>query len=95
MVNLMRVACVNRLWRKVARALQFWEPIVLGPSINDVGPPGFISCRNGLLLDYHRVILPQVAKPPPLDFYSINPQVFSSQIGPWFQNTKELTNNRG
>uniref|UniRef100_A0A7N2QY67 F-box domain-containing protein n=1 Tax=Quercus lobata TaxID=97700 RepID=A0A7N2QY67_QUELO len=82
-VTLMRVARVNKLWRKVAGECL---PAILGPLVNGVAPLGFTPGRYNLavsLLAYERVNLPQVAKPPPLDFYSIDPQVFSSQIGPW------------
>ena len=94
LVTLGRAECVNKLWSKVARDDRLWEPIAtrfwastgrLEVSKDYLRWMSFrqaFRASNPIYLgNYTASYFNSIP-----DFYSIDPQVFSSQIRPWVQN---------
>uniref|UniRef100_A0A7N2KY44 F-box protein n=1 Tax=Quercus lobata TaxID=97700 RepID=A0A7N2KY44_QUELO len=90
-VTLARAACVNKLWREVARDKRLWKPLALRLCANAGGLELLCEEANPILgrsfvqRFYSRRPL---ITPPPSDFYSINPQVFSNRLRPWRENNR-------
>ena len=97
LLTLRRAGCVNKLWRKVAQDDRLWEPIVtrfwasrgMLKSLDNIRRYlRFSTVRRALRIcspiDLENFIRSDFNSIP--DFYSIDPQVFSSQIRPWVQN---------
>ncbi|XP_075672022.1 F-box protein GID2-like [Castanea sativa] len=83
-VTLGRAACVNKPWCKVARDERLWEPIATTLVLRSGGYGRFDEFRKvvpkfGGFRQFHRLCLRPLSKPPPSDFFSIDPSVFSRQ----------------
>ena len=80
-VTLGRAACVNQLWRAVAQDERLWEPIVTRHFLRSGGYGRFDVFRKevpkfGGFCRFYSLRLWSLSKPPPSDFFSIDPTVF-------------------
>ncbi|KAL0017481.1 hypothetical protein SO802_004550 [Lithocarpus litseifolius] len=87
-VSLGRAECVNKQCRMVAQDWRLWEPFATMFWTSRGGYVSVDAFRNVIRMTgfprivYTKIIL-RMMKHLPLDFYSIDPRVFSRQIKPW------------